>query len=64
MIKFLDKSGSINYCFCTVLVSCTVMYSLVKSYIHTFLVKIIYVAHYVHQLLFKTWFRTNEIQYA
>jgi len=27
MIKFADESGSINYCFCAVFVSCTVMYS-------------------------------------
>jgi len=31
MIKFLDEFGSIDYCFCTVLVSCTVMYSLEKD---------------------------------
>jgi len=24
MIKFVDESGSINYCVCTVLLSCTV----------------------------------------
>jgi len=27
MIKFVDESGSINYCLCTVRVSFTVMYS-------------------------------------
>jgi len=31
MIKFLDESGSINYCLCTVRVSCEVMYSLGKD---------------------------------
>jgi len=34
MIKFVDESGSISYCLCAVLVSCTVMYSvLVKRYV-------------------------------
>ena len=34
------ESGSINYCLCTVLVSCTVMHSfLVKRYVYTSLVK-------------------------
>jgi len=36
MMKFGDESRSINYCFCTVLVSCTVMYSiLVIRYVYT-----------------------------
>jgi len=54
MIKFVDESGTINYCLCTALVRFTVMHSfLVKSYVYTFLVKK-YVAHNVHQLLFRT----------
>jgi len=34
MITFVDESVSINYC--TTLVSCTEMYSLVKRYIYVF----------------------------
>jgi len=45
MIKFVDESGSSNYCFCIVLVSCIVMCSfMVKRYAYTFLLKR-YVAH-------------------
>jgi len=37
MIKFVDESGSINYCLCTVFVSYTVMYFfLEKTYACTF----------------------------
>jgi len=32
MIKFVDESGCINYCLCTVFVSCTVMYFILKKY--------------------------------
>jgi len=62
MIKLADDSGSINYCLCAVglLVSCTVIYSsLVKGYVYTFLVKR-YVAHNVHQLLFRTRFYVRK----
>jgi len=51
MIKSVDESGSINYCVCTVFVSCTVMYSfLVKIYTFVLFGKY----HNVHQLLFRT----------
>jgi len=40
MIKFLDESGSIDYCVCTVLVSCTVRHSFeVKRYVCAFWIK-------------------------
>ena len=58
-IKFLDESGSNNYCLCTVLVRCrpTLMHSfLVKIYVYTFLVKKIYAARNVNQLLVRTRF--------
>jgi len=35
MIKFLDEPGSINYCLCSVLVSCTALLSK-KIRIHVF----------------------------
>jgi len=65
MIKFVDESGSSNYCFCTVLVSCTVMYSLlVKRYAYAFLAKKRYVVHNVHQVVFMTRLSFMRIQYA
>jgi len=40
MIKFVNESGSINYCLCAPLVSCTIMYCFLgKGYAYTFLVK-------------------------
>jgi len=38
--KKFGESGSINYCLCTILASCTVMYSfMVKRYVYTSLAK-------------------------
>jgi len=52
MIKFVDESGSINYCLCIVLVSGTITYSfMVKRYVYIFLVKTSYVGHKADQLL-------------
>ena len=51
MIKLFDDSESINNCPCTVLVSCTLMYSF-----YTFFGETKYVAHNAHQLLFRTRF--------
>jgi len=55
MIKLVDDSLSIDYFLCTVLVSCTVMYFVVKITYICFWRKI-YVAHNVIQLLFRTRF--------
>ena len=63
MIKFVDESGSINYCFCTVLVSCAVLYSfMVKLYAYTFLVNKKVCSHNVHHLVLWPGFRTYEFQ--
>ena len=32
MIKFVDESGRINFCLCTVFVSCTLMYFFLEKY--------------------------------
>jgi len=40
MIKFVDESGTFNYCFRTIPMSCTKMHSfLVKGYVCAFLIK-------------------------
>jgi len=66
MIKFVDESRGSNHCLCTVLVSCTVMYSfVVKRYAYTFLVKKIFEAHNAHHFVFMTRFSyiRNSVPY-
>jgi len=65
MIKFVDESISVNYCFCSVLVSCALIYSLVvMKYVYMFLVNKM-CSPYSPQVAIKDQvFRIYEIRYA